>query len=366
MSNHRMYSNEQGIASFIVTFMLMLILSLTVLSFSQIIRREQQQVLDRQLSSRAYYAAESGINIARNFIEEAKTDATKQTYLDNEKTSCDPDGTITAADYMLSAAEKTGLNCLLIRTKLDTLEYTSIAKGQSQRIPLLSDTPFDSVTFRWQNTSATGSTVYSAANCPSTTQLPIASAWSCPAPLLRIDIVPTDGGSLSDATLMANTYSVFVKPRSGAGVATTTYNTSRRGDIVNAPCALANEPKDCQVRIVVPAGKSYYARVSSYYGPMSLSVCASNGAGICNRQLKGAQALIDSTGIAVDTVHRLQVRSTLTNDITPGYALETAGGLCKRYYVVGGTPGSVTTDNASGGEVPISDPSALCPANITP
>src|SRR5487761_1358632 len=61
-------SSQAGIASITVTMIMMIVISLIVLSFAQIARREQRQSIDRQLSVQAYYAAESGANIARTAI----------------------------------------------------------------------------------------------------------------------------------------------------------------------------------------------------------------------------------------------------------------------------------------------------------
>jgi hypothetical protein len=55
---------EGGFVSIIVCMIIMTILSLITIGFAQIMAREQRQALDRQLSSQAFYAAESGVNDA--------------------------------------------------------------------------------------------------------------------------------------------------------------------------------------------------------------------------------------------------------------------------------------------------------------
>ena len=49
----------------------MIVMSLIVLGFAQISRRNQRESLDRQLSTQAFYAAESGVNDARELITTA-------------------------------------------------------------------------------------------------------------------------------------------------------------------------------------------------------------------------------------------------------------------------------------------------------
>ena len=54
--------NQDGLVSIIIVVILMIVISIIVLSFAKVVRNEQRQTLDRQLSTQAYYAAESGVN----------------------------------------------------------------------------------------------------------------------------------------------------------------------------------------------------------------------------------------------------------------------------------------------------------------
>ena len=58
----QLQKDQNGIASIIIVVVIILILTLVVLAMSRNANREQRQALDRQLSSAAFYAAESGIN----------------------------------------------------------------------------------------------------------------------------------------------------------------------------------------------------------------------------------------------------------------------------------------------------------------
>ena len=55
----------------LLTMILMIVVGLIVLGFAQISRRNQRQALDRQLSTQAFYAAETGVNDAANLIKTA-------------------------------------------------------------------------------------------------------------------------------------------------------------------------------------------------------------------------------------------------------------------------------------------------------
>lgn len=66
---HSLKQNQHGIVSIFVAVMFVLITSLITTSFAFLMRREQQQVLDQQLSTQAFYAAESGVNDAVKALE---------------------------------------------------------------------------------------------------------------------------------------------------------------------------------------------------------------------------------------------------------------------------------------------------------
>src|SRR3954464_6641054 len=61
-------NSEAGMASFLIVMILMLVITLIVIGFAQVTRRNSREALDRQLSSQAFYAAESGVNVTTNAI----------------------------------------------------------------------------------------------------------------------------------------------------------------------------------------------------------------------------------------------------------------------------------------------------------
>jgi Tfp pilus assembly protein PilX len=331
ISTH-IFKDERGLASFIVTFVLMLIISLVTLSFAQIIRREQQQALDRHLSSRAFYVAESGINLAINALNNGYP---------GSKTDCAPDGSgqLDTTAYVLDGPSGTELNCLTIDDSPTSLEYSSVLRGQSLVIPINAQSNMNRLDFSWQSTTATTTTSYAGCN-PGNGFTPQAS-WGCAGPLFRIDMVDTNG-ALNRGSLTNGVFTVFLYPTPGGGAGFTTFNAGNRGAIVNARCAAASTPKHCNVTMNMPGGsRQYYARVLAYYSDATLTITPHNGASPV--ELAGAQAIIDSTGKAQDVTRRLQVRKSLANsEAVPEFGVDAAAGLCKRYLVMAGngTPGS--------------------------
>ena len=67
--------NQHGVASIFVVMILMTILALISIGFSHLMNRELRQSLDRQLSTEAYFAAESGVNDAKIYLANGGTDS---------------------------------------------------------------------------------------------------------------------------------------------------------------------------------------------------------------------------------------------------------------------------------------------------
>src|SRR5665213_3409191 len=63
--------NEQGFASMVIALILIIILALLTIGFAQLARREQQNALQKQLATQAYYTAESGLNDMVKVIQQA-------------------------------------------------------------------------------------------------------------------------------------------------------------------------------------------------------------------------------------------------------------------------------------------------------
>lgn len=68
MTNTKLNTNQSGFVAFFVSIMVMTIFGILILSFSEISNREGTSALDRNLSTSALYAAESGINDAYTVV----------------------------------------------------------------------------------------------------------------------------------------------------------------------------------------------------------------------------------------------------------------------------------------------------------
>lgn len=134
MKRHQpIQQDEQGFAAIIVAVILLLVLSLITVGFAAQMRKEQRAALDNQLSTQAYYAAESGINDAVQALGSGVITTAKQT--------CPPDPQLPS--NTVNAAENVSYSCLLIDPAPLSLEYGSIDISQSKVLQITGIDPTD-------------------------------------------------------------------------------------------------------------------------------------------------------------------------------------------------------------------------------
>ncbi len=330
-----------------VTMFIMILLTLIVLGFAHISRREQRQSLDTQLNTQAFYAAESGINDAITKLKALSlTDPTG--ILQTNYTECNPPNSFASSTNAKLNSEVDGTNitysCLLVNPKPASLVYGNIDQVPHV-IPIVAATGnISTITINWQAKDGTADF-----NCPGSGGYPdLAPAgsspgdWTCATGLLRADIVPVD--TVSRGVLNANLRTLFLYPRPNPPASYTI--GSATGQIVGAKCSVAATPRYCGVSLDVTtfgSGK-FYMRLSSLYKASSVVITAQNGAAT-PVELTGAQAVIDSTGKANDILRRVQVRVSLNalgNGPFPSAAIQSGDTICKLLDVL---PGSVSTSS---------------------
>lgn len=323
-----------------VTIIMMLVISMIVLGFAQISRREQRQSLDRQLSTQAFLAAESGVNDAQKAIaDHIGTGASL------EKASCDQFGQGPSAAYNLLSYDSTakiypvgsssavGYTCLLVSTQLNDIQQQVSSNGTSSTIPIhpSGGGPLSTLHIHWDADTAQNPNP-SAANCVVRGQ-PMTfptGAWPCDFGVLRVDLVPTD--TLQRDNLIRQQRTFFLYPTQGGNNVPSADYRFDTGTVKPMQCTTSG----CNVDItnIDSGGSNTYAmRVSSIYDDGAITLTASDASGH-DLKLSDAQALIDSTGKAQDILRRIQVRvSLLDTNTLPSGALESGSSICKRFSV---------------------------------
>jgi Tfp pilus assembly protein PilX len=319
--------NQQGMVSITVTMILMIVMSLIVIGFAQVSRRNQRESLDRQLSTQAFYAAESGINDTRKLITTAAGNGQEVPVKD----SCSSNGNgfyqTLLNNSSLNDAAKVAYTCVLVNPAPKILEYSSV-NANGTIIPVISGSGanFSTIKLTWKSKVNTNNP---ANNCPTTVTNVFSSTtdWNCGYGVMRLDLVPVSG-TLNPGTLQDTTSTVFAVPFRSGGASTTAYAAG--GRVMGVTCTNAS----CSLTITGLTGAEYYLRALSTYQDVALEVSGTTNAGT-SATLSGAQAIIDVTGRAQDVLRRIQVHLPLngygSKNQLPDNAIESTDSLCKRF-----------------------------------
>jgi len=320
----------------------MLIISLIVLGFATISRREQRQSLDQQLSAQAFYAAESGIEDAKDAIKTYLTTNAGQPVPGRGQCATNDLGVSIypqGARMKIDAANGVSYTCLKVNPSPNSLQYDGVLNN-SLVIPIKTTDVTRSVEVRWRPRSPIGAP----ANCPSPpsgnnvfSPQSGAGAWTCSYGLLRLDLVPTDDTATPNA-LAGRQLGAYFVPSNSAGGGVLAYSGANLGhaNVVQANCIIVRYA-ECWARIDGLNTTSFALKVSSLYRPGDLTIRAfpgANGSGPA-LNINGVQAVIDTTGKATDVLRRIQVRLPLTDtsSLMPSAAIVSTDSICKRFAV---------------------------------
>ncbi len=332
---------DDGFASIIIAIVLVLVLSLVTVGFAELMRKETRSSLDRQLSTQAYFAAETGVNDAAKAINDGYSSA---------KTSCAPltapqiGGAKYLTDNTISTATNTSYTCLTIDPAPFKLVYGAIDFSQSKAVTITgvdpnnpaATVPIGSINISWKDTAAKGFVSGGAHNFET------AAAWTYTG-LMRIGLTPLslNAGKLTRADLIDNTATIFMYPNAKAGAGdksiaaynTAPYNSYVRADsggIVDGNCNPGSQPLFCNVTITGLDKVSYLLDMRSIYSPNTVNVTAYDSSKKPIR-IKNAQTLVDSTGKSQDVLRRIQVRIPSHPEFFHSdFSLESAGDICKQ------------------------------------
>ncbi|MDB5163794.1 MAG: hypothetical protein JWS12_412 [Candidatus Saccharibacteria bacterium] len=331
--------NQQGIVSIVVTMVILTVLTLITVGFAIQTRREQRQSIDKQLSSQAFYAAESGINDAASAIQQGQLPG-------NTKLSCDPNPVgQPLSNYRVGSDPAVKITCLTVSNKVKSIEYGTVKNLKSIFVPIETAdlSHFTTLTIGWSATAQP--TILPTGNKG---EFPDASGWP-PAnlgllrmALTKIDGVPLQPDALANATMTAFLYPTGARPSDTFTFDTAVGNQGNIYDVHCTPPAVGSTTRDCLATITfsTPDSSKYYLRLSSIYKDSAVTITCTSIASASDCGFQNAQASVDATGKAQDVLRRVQVRIPLNATYNiPEFAIESGGALCKTLDV---SPGNVS------------------------
>jgi hypothetical protein len=196
------------------------------IGFAKIMDREFRQSLDRELAVQANYAAESGMNDARNYIASGVDVDTAGNCLNTDSLSAAQQPYFTNKGGMSDGQVLDKYTCVSIDTNVHDIEL-KIPRGQSKIVKIITPDTLDKLYFSWNNQDAgaqTGST-----GLPNLNQYPQESYWSTAANknatgVLRTTVYPvpgdgsaqTAGDKNTDLESLSRNY--FMYPNTGSGI----------------------------------------------------------------------------------------------------------------------------------------------------
>ena len=310
--------NEEGIVSILVTIVMMIVLTLLVLGLAQIGVSDQQNALKRQLSTEAYYLAESGINYSIN---------NNYTY----------SGGCSNGGIIIDSTTKASIPCVL--SSITNNNLYQLNSGQSKVVPLSGTGNINSINLSW---TGSNTTAISGTQCSNSGLTNVAS-WNCPYPILMVNIVSADllqSGKYMDTLFKENLTdgiaTVYLYPYKYTGDPSTINSINQ---IIKVDC---HSGTSCSVNInpgdITQTLHKFYLRITPIYGSTSITL---SGTLVNSGTITSNQTAIDSTGKVGTTSQRLYNRiSTSTSinlsnqgsrDQTPLFGIQTTQDLCKNF-----------------------------------
>lgn len=329
---------QRGFVSIVVCLIIMVILSLITVGFARLMSREQRQAIDRQLSTQAFYAAESGVNdaILRSSV-----------LLFYDKPLCSTelgggtDGVINKEIDPIGPIRET---CVTVDESPNSFVFNPISTDVNA--PMVFQLyGIDAAGARHNVTDvdiewgqAVGNTGPDLFRPGASSTLPAQTAWTSRTGMLKVTLVYYTNGD-SRAQLLDKMAVAYLNPITG-GAPDVDYAQiigNGAGAIAAGGCDATTSR--CRVRITnLPTtaplfDTTIYMVISSVYRANNVTI---KGFDIADQlDLKYAQVLVDSTGRAGDVLRRIQVRRPISEKYNyPGAALQTGfGDICKTLRV---------------------------------
>ncbi len=398
MKIKRVALNNSGFASMVIALMLIIVIALMSVGFAQLARREQQTALNNQLSSQAYYAAESGINDAFYDLTNTKTGggapcaaypAGTEPYINScnaDNHNCMDTSTLSqsAKSYnsVIDASSDIAITCLLVDLTPPDLAYSNIGEFSSRYIIFNTDNSLGTLNFTWQSADEKnpGSSSMNS-KFPTTTSegfLP-RDLWkqkNYPG-VIQVNFTPI-GSTFNRTDLLNNTISIFLYPSTNIGgfidqdaIDYQQYKSGPQNNptVLSGHCTLnpTNFNYQCNSRILVAhspgAGTGpFLVSFTDYYDASDLKIRAckasntdfgtcfineGNSTGEPGSVLNfiNGQAVVDVTARARNVVKRIQDYIPIKQQYNlPQFALE-AQDICKQFAT--GPPPFVTRFNTA-------------------
>lgn len=326
--------NQDGAVSFLTVIFLAIVLTIMTLSFVRISVNEQRQAVDDDLTTRAFYAAESGIEDGKRALAESLEDPS---FVLNGDICAPAENVVpdTNGHVILSSDISAAYTCQFIEKAPGEFKAT-LDPWESITIPLNGSGVFDRVKISWHEPSFDdGGASW---NRHTNTSLPTMAEWNIstnnyPA-MLRATVfgANTSVGSTFSSSGVTS-FTGFINPNTSAGVITAATMESQK--IVNGQCdtSITGSVPACSITITSLPGNQKFLHLKSIYKGTNITVQLLNGTAGVN--IVDTQAIIDVTGRAGDIYRRIEARVSLIPDTSqlPDVSIWSNEEICKNFTI---------------------------------
>lgn len=355
----RRADDSMGLASIVVVFILIVVLSLISIGFTKIIQRGTQSSVNSQQAAAATAAAQSVFKPVANFIQNNAA-----TPLDSS--NCTNNFSTLSLSQSLGGSTK--FSCLLVDKTPPNLQYQKLTAYKSLVVKLQdsTDAPITKLMFSWQATGSKKNLVAPASPIKLYDETYWTNSSNNYESMLRVSIYPIFSGDTNFNTTKAagNTKTFFLYPQTGASGTVHQIHYSDPSGLVGINCGAKDTPAggpfngstdnyNCSAIFdSLPGASSFYAQITPIYNQTNVQIRANTSSGEIVK-FKDAQALVDVTANSGGASKRLQARVDISNGTTilpddnamADNALRSAAALCKRLVVT--PPSSVTVDSGT-------------------
>lgn len=347
---------QKGAASMIVVIFMSIILSIVTIGFVRLAINEQRDSTDEDLSNRAYFAAESGIEDAKRAIQEDLAGTLSGSLNEN---TCDAPGTAGEYNPELSATSEFDVEytCMLLNFEPDRLRSELANANQTKQYevrPIKQSGAGSSqpsyITLSWHMDAPAaddgdgdvGSSVV-LRGATAATDIPRFGAWQYPA-MMEVTMITYPQGSFSRGDV--DSIKMFLSPHASNGsngYVANVYlpggspNSALDGTVQRASCVNSDNNMSCSMRFDVrrvPAlASSHFMefRVTNHYVSTSFEISMENSVGT-PLLFDGAQVIADVTGRAGEVYRRVEAAIELSDtEFVPNFSIQSATDICKDF-----------------------------------
>lgn len=336
MAKYRVTTNQQGGVSFLTVIFLSLILVIVTMSFVRITINEQREAIDDDLVTRAFYAAESGVEDGKRAIVD---------YLNGGPAP--DDGTCSPAPGQSGELDVGNLEaeytCQLIEMTPGEFK-TTLGAWESIVIPLRGTGGFDRVNVEWHEPSNDGVGY----GLRGDNQLINGPEWMTgnypalvKASIFRVSDSPP--GTLGYVnTLQGTLRSGYLIPRS-SGTPTISASSGFNKAKIATPCQsgqTGSNPVCSKIITDLPQASGYTVYLvlqAMYKGTRVTATLLDSSDAVV--PIRDTQAVIDVTGRAGDVYRRVEARVSLDPEVfpLPDLVIWSNVELCKDFTITGNT-----------------------------